>query len=274
MDKPTKPTNLMPRSFGGTKNNFSTSLQSSGYEANVPAIYGGDNLNYQLDATGKELDYCEAICDFINNIPIGKTITVDSNNKLVYGSVAPDVDNVTINTNSNDQIQAIGFIDNRTSNALKCWTGTRSQYDAITTKDANTIYNITDDTDVTQTLLNLLYPVGAIYIGTMSTCPLSALGIGTWTLKATDRVLQGAGTAGSAGSTVEAGLPNITGDLSTRSNTSNTGAFSTKTLSSSIDGGNTTAGTTFDASQSNAIYGNSNTVQPPAYLVNIWERMA
>ena len=30
----------------------------------------------------------------------------------------------------------------------------------------------------------------------------------------------------------------------------------------------------FDASRSNSIYGNSNTVQPPAYIVNIWERTA
>lgn len=92
MDKPTKPTNLMPRSFGGVKNNFSTSLQSSGYEDGVPAIYGGDNLNYQLDATGKELDYCEKICDFINALPIGKSITTDANNKLVYTNIVDAAD--------------------------------------------------------------------------------------------------------------------------------------------------------------------------------------
>lgn len=91
MDKPIKPTNLMPREFGGIKNNFSSSLQSSGYEPNVPAIYGGDNLNYQLDATGKELDYCETICDFINAMPIGKGITVDANNKLVYADFDTDI---------------------------------------------------------------------------------------------------------------------------------------------------------------------------------------
>ena len=28
----------------------------------------------------------------------------------------------------------------------------------------------------------------------------------------------------------------------------------------------------FDASRSNPIYGRSNTVQPPAYVVNIWQR--
>lgn len=96
MDKPTKPTNLMPRSFGGTKNNWSSSMQESGYEDGIPAIYGGDNLNYQLDATGKELEYCEKFCDFINEIPIGKTITVDSNNKLVYGDFSlPDATTTT-----------------------------------------------------------------------------------------------------------------------------------------------------------------------------------
>ena len=30
----------------------------------------------------------------------------------------------------------------------------------------------------------------------------------------------------------------------------------------------------FDAGKSNPIYGNSDTVQPPAYLVNIWKRTA
>jgi hypothetical protein len=98
MDKPTKPSNLMPRSFGGVKNNWSASMQTNGYEDGVPAIYGGDNLNYQLDATGKELDYCEKIVDFINDIPIGKTITVDSNNKLVYDDLAQEVPIATTET--------------------------------------------------------------------------------------------------------------------------------------------------------------------------------
>ena len=86
MDKPTKPTDLMPRTFGGIKTNFSNNLQETGYEPNVPAIYGGANLNYQLNATGQELEYCEKIIDFINDMPIGKVVTVDANNKLVYSS--------------------------------------------------------------------------------------------------------------------------------------------------------------------------------------------
>lgn len=95
------------------------------------------------------------------------------------GSVA--IDNSTITKNASDQIQTVGVKDVRTDNTLKTWTGTRAQYEAITTKDSNTLYNITDDTDVTSTLLDLLYPVGAVYIGTMASCPLATLGIGTWT---------------------------------------------------------------------------------------------
>ena len=101
MDKPTKPTDLMPRTFGGLKENYSTSLQQTGVEPNVPVIYHGKNFNYEKNAIGQELDYCEKICDYINAIPIGKTITTDANNKLVYvdasdsGKANVDLDNIT-----------------------------------------------------------------------------------------------------------------------------------------------------------------------------------
>ena len=98
MDKPTKPTNLMPRSFGGLKENFSESLQETGVEPNVPVIYHGANFNYEKDTIGKELDYCEKIVDFINGLPIGKTITTDSNNKLQYADLAQDVPIATTET--------------------------------------------------------------------------------------------------------------------------------------------------------------------------------
>lgn len=61
------------------------------------------------------------------------------------GSVA--IDEKSITKNSSDEIQTVGVIDqNATTTAVKTWTGTKAQYDAISTKDANTIYNITDDT--------------------------------------------------------------------------------------------------------------------------------
>lgn len=112
-----------------------------------------------------------------------------SQNCFYISSAVASTDNITINENTNHQLQTIGIIDVNTGNALKEWTGTKAQYDAIATKDANTKYNITDDTDVTLDLLNLLYPVGSIYIGTMQTCPLQSLGVGTWQLKSTNALV-------------------------------------------------------------------------------------
>ena len=108
-----------------------------------------------------------------------------NNNEVATTSFVCNVgDGKSISKSSNNKLQAIGVLDaQNTANALKTWTGTKAQYDAIATKDNNTIYHITDDTDVTLTLLNTLYPVGAIYIGTCANCPLQVLGVGTWALK-------------------------------------------------------------------------------------------
>jgi hypothetical protein len=113
---------------------------------------------------------------FTANASSNVTIDLDSG-----GSV--DVDNKSITTNASDQIQAIGVINSRdSSTAIKTWTGTKAQYDAITTKDSATLYNITDDTDVNLTILEALYPVGSVYITTAGSCPLSTLISGsTWT---------------------------------------------------------------------------------------------
>lgn len=97
------------------------------------------------------------------------------------------IDSKSITKNTSDELQTVGVIDsNNTTNAIKTWTGTKAQYEAITTKDTNTLYNITDDTDVTIPLLEILYPVGSLYIATsnVSVCPLQVLGVGTWQQKA------------------------------------------------------------------------------------------
>lgn len=216
-------------------------------------------------------------------------------------------DGVTINRNTDDELQAIGVIDNNGGNALKTWTGTLAQYNAIVTKDNNTLYNITDDntavvyeaytkseTDTLiansiSTLLTSLYPVGAIYIGVQSYCPLATLISGsTWIKVSEGRVLQGSDSNHNAGTTIAAGLPNIKGSAtSTNSsaatcyNNSYTGAITKVTISgtryysgASNSSSDTNMGIGFDASRSNSIYGNSSTVQPPAYVVNIWQRTA
>lgn len=87
-----------------------------------------------------------------------------------------------------------------------------------------------------------------------------------------DKVAQGAN--GNLGEELEAGLPNITGNFAADTTNSSTfdGAFS-KTNGSSVRGlseaSNTHTGRiNFSASDSNDIYGNSDTVQPPAVAVN------
>ena len=149
--------------------------------------------------------------------------------------------------------------------------------------------NTAATTAYVKNVLSALYPVGSIYIGTQSTCPLATLISGsTWVKVSEGRVLQGSDSNHSAGTTIAAGLPNITGETySTNSsaashyantyrgvfrgrNTSGTSYYAGNPVSSSdID-----VGISFDASRSSSIYGNSNTVQPPAYVVNIWRRTA
>lgn len=125
------------------------------------------------------------------------------------------------------------------------------------------------------------YPVGSIYQSTSYTSPAALFG-GTWQEIAQNRVLMGASYANAAGTTVEAGLPNITGSFPTTTYGSRynetSGAFS---LGSKItsNGENSSMSfnsyyVSFDASGSNAIYGRSNTVQPAAYYVHIWRRVA
>ena len=93
------------------------------------------------------------------------------------------------------------------------------------------------------------------------------------------------GANGNLNSTLEAGLPNITGSWK-RSDTDDvpvanggmeaSGAITrihrsvNSTVATSSSTANRTCGFTFNASNSNAIYGNSSTVQPPALCVNVF----
>ena len=225
----------------------------------------------------------------------GKFLTTDGTSTS-WGTPTASVasDNKSITKNSSNEIQTVGVIDqNNTSSAIKTWTGTRAQYEAIVTKDATTLYTITDDTDVKLSVIEALYPVGSIYITTANSCPLANIISGsTWVLVSAGMVLQGADGNHAAGTTISAGLPNITGSVLFDSNSSNqfipTDAFNgclygtvtaTKSnyLSTATTGGSNKERArqlNVDASRSNSIYGGSNTVQPPAFAVNIYRRTA
>ena len=135
------------------------------------------------------------------------------------------------------------------------------------------------------------YPVGSIYQSTDPTSPAALFG-GTWEEIASERVLMGASRSHAAGTTVKAGLPNITGSVVPKlaniynlfiseSGATMTGAFYNTGVYSSYGANDATSVTNsltkdlyFDASRSNPIYGRSSTVQPAAYYVHIWHRVA
>lgn len=117
------------------------------------------------------------------------------------------------------------------------------------------------------------YPVGSIFETVSHASPASMFG-GIWEEIAQGRTLMGATDAQIVGNTVEAGLPNITGSLTAFAKKFD-GAFTEGAQIDSDVGGSGVARylMRFDASKSNSIYGASDTVQPPAYIVHIWERM-
>lgn len=123
------------------------------------------------------------------------------------------------------------------------------------------------------------YPVGSIYQSTSYTSPAALFG-GTWQEIAQNRVLMGASYAHAAGTTVEAGLPNITGSFVAdvkKGEHKVSGAFTAgSAIASTGEYSNFSDVYKFslDASKSNAIYGRSATVQPAAYYVHIWRRVA
>lgn len=122
------------------------------------------------------------------------------------------------------------------------------------------------------------YPVGSIYQSADTTSPAALFG-GIWEEIASDRVLMGASSAHAAGTTVDAGLPNIEGSFVANVYSSYhkaSGAFTAGNSLTSTGANNSDAYVykfSLDASNSNAIYGASSTVQPAAYYVHIWERM-
>lgn len=138
-------------------------------------------------------------------------------------------------------------------------------------------------------IFDAIYPVGSIYIGTQSTCPMAvAIPGSTWQLVSAGRALW-TGNGSNGNTTIAAGLPNLTGNAQYSANGSTSayfgawvnlsGVFTADSTGSTagLGGGNAHSNAKrllFKASTSNSIYGQSTTVQPPAYVVNVWRRTA
>lgn len=130
------------------------------------------------------------------------------------------------------------------------------------------------------------HPVGSLYISENATSPAELYG-GTWE-RIEDCTIWGASDTHPAGTKLEAGLPNITGGFGFNSYSgsggwlsvaSATGAFTGRRGSGAVAQAGATGvsgavAVDMDASKSSQIYGASTTVQPPAYCLYLWRRVA
>ena len=124
--------------------------------------------------------------------------------------------------------------------------------------------------------MNSIYPVGSLYFGTQSTCPLQSAGIGTWTRIATNFVT--GSTAPVIGNGKTLGLTNGTnlGGLATTLTSNWTLNVNEQAYNVNVTGNNpgdyTKAagmfGITTDPEKSGIV------ADLPTYTVNVWRRTA
>lgn len=160
-------------------------------------------------------------------------------------------------------------------------------------------------------VLKKVYPIGSIYLSMVSTNPSTLFGFGTWERIASGKCLWGSNSSGSdTGTSKDAGLPkpsiSVSGTISySGSHTHNestdelhtlgtaykssvfaviqqetqqiySGNVATLTHSHTIEenGSHNHTFTGTSSVSSDTIYGKSDTVQPPALVVNMWKRTA
>lgn len=127
------------------------------------------------------------------------------------------------------------------------------------------------------------HPIGSYYLTEGTENPQDFIG-GGWQKLTGRYVLQCSDDSHKAGTTVQAGLPNIEGiatflnsDGVDQTNYPDRGAFYWGTYNAGTFAGSSGTGKRdlmIDASRSNPIYGRSDTVQPPARIVNVWKRVS
>lgn len=84
IQKPSKPDVTLPNNFGGVKTPYTDSQISNGYQEAVPQVVDGGNINYEKDGIFKYLKYLKTVIDALVDMPIGKSIVIDANNRFEY----------------------------------------------------------------------------------------------------------------------------------------------------------------------------------------------
>ena len=260
MNKPIKPDITIPQSFAenGVKTDFDDTLLADGFDSLRPDVLAGDNLNKFIDDTYKGLNYGMAATDAINLINEGETLIV-RDGKFTSGAVG----------GGGLEIGDIGIAPlgiDETKGKRRYLNGQliiQEQYVQFTNKVKSAI---------------ALYPTLACTESEWQTTATMTVGgqvgkfvvddeAGTIRLPKIIMPIQGLTDLSKLAEIVEAGLPNIEGTWASRGlenyNVTASGAFYNGGSNAKGAGGDSYSGVTigFDASLSNSIYGNSDTVQ-------------
>lgn len=98
----------------------------------------------------------------VNNLMTTSKVVVDAINEIKSsGSIINNIDYKSITKNESNAIQTVGIIDKNEGNAISTWTGTKEEYDALETKDANTLYYINDDYEEPEITANKVTTISA-----------------------------------------------------------------------------------------------------------------
>ena len=153
-----------------------------------------------------------------------------------------------------------------------------------TITDGSAVFTVRDKR--MQAMIDMFYPIGSVYISadkSKTKADFPFMQYGTWEEVPANLCLQ-TGNASEAGTQRSAGLPNITGRMLSIFwySFKPTGAYTSEreNPNTQLDIQSTERNAWqsyivyFNAANSNPIYGKSNTVQPPAYMVRAWVRTA
>ena len=288
------------------------------FNFNIPRGQGIDNLDVELSEASMNAVQNQAIAKAINskadsnnsdqtvvlktlktkNIEFVNSADESQNVNIIYDERTNDIE---ISGVRNINIVGGAYFNNRIETNIKLVLNTLKTnsitfddnlhglyYDASTdTFTLSSNLKIINELALKKSsLLDFVYPLGAVYMSVENTSPASFLG-GTWEQLPANYALWTASSG--AGGTISAGLPNITGYVGGNDNEAyrlrgakqESGALYFGNWSSTKYAGNSNGASgyitnriNFNASKSNSIYGNSSTVQPPAYKVYAWKRTA
>ena len=188
-------------------------------------------------------------------------LKVDTENKLQ-----------TLSNNLNNEIlTSVHKSNNESIDGVKTFTSSPIVPKPSLTDDSKKVPTTDWVNDVISAFFEKVYPIGSIYISLNESCPIP---FGKWEKVSSGRVLQGADGSHNPGTTIEPGLPNITGEIYVGQQGNGYPDGSRDSTSIGTDTSYPRKTVKFSASNYNSLYGKSTTVQPSAYCVNIFKRIS